>query len=155
MKTEDFVTMGACAAVGTAQTFILREYVDKNYAPLIPQLGQWGMASTVIGIGAGIVATVAGLAGMFYNVGLRNPKHQLAALSYGVPAIVSGVAAGYFQPPARIVRLPAPPRTDAGTVAASTSAGVRSVPAAARGAYAYQTPGGTVYNPVDPKSNLL
>ena len=153
MKTEDFVTMGACAAIGTAQTFILREYVDKNYAPLVPQLGQWGMASTVIGIGAGIVATVAGLASMFYNVGLRNPKYQLAALSYGVPAIVSGVAAGYFQPPARIVRLPTPPRTNS-AAAASTSAGVRSHPAAA-GVYTYQTPGGTVYNAVDPKSNLL
>lgn len=147
MRKEDIITMGACAAIGSAQTFVLREYVDRNRAPLIPQLGQWGTASCVIGIGAGLAATIAGIAGAVYGVGLKNPKLQLAAVSYGIPAIVSGVASGYFQPPLRIVRLPAP--------AKSTTTSTPSSPSAPAGLLEYKTPSGTVYNRADPMADLL
>jgi hypothetical protein len=146
MRKEDLITMGVGATIGSAQTFILREYVDKNRAPLIPQLGQWGNASTVIGVGAGAIATIAGIAGAIYGVGLKDAKLQLAAVSYGIPAVITGVASGYFQPPVRVVRLPAPPRsTGQAAAASSTPAGVLT----------YETPAGTVYNRIDPMSNLL
>lgn len=145
MRKDDIITMGVGAAIGSAQTFILREDVDRNRQPLIPQLGQWGTASCVIGIGTGLLATIAGVAGALYGVGLKNPRLQLAAVSYGIPAIVTGVASGYFQPPVRVVRLPTPPRT------ASSPAGV-SAPA---GVLAYDTPRGSVYNRIDPATNLL
>jgi len=150
MRKEDIITMGACAAIGSAQTFVLREYVDRNRAPLIPQFGQWGTASCVIGIGAGRVATIGGVAGAVYGVGLRDSKLQLAAVSYGIPAIVSGVASGYFQPPVRVVNLPAPPR--------STASGV-SAPAAILDSSPRYIPRALIERPAvnqfDPRSNLL
>lgn len=146
MRKDDIITMGVGAAIGSAQTYILREYVDRNRQPLIPQLGKWGAASCVIGIGTGLVATIAGIAGALYGVGLRNSRLQLAAVSYGIPAIVTGVMSGYFQPPVRVVRLPAPPRESTPTAVA------RSAPA---GVLAYDTPGGQVYNVIDPLTNLL
>ncbi|MDD3662933.1 MAG: hypothetical protein PHT84_03640, partial [Candidatus Pacebacteria bacterium] len=126
--------------------FVLREYVDRNHKPLIPQLGQWGTPSCVIGIGTGLVATLAGVAGALYGKGITNPKLQLAAVSYGIPAIVTGVASGYFQPPLRVVRLPAPPRAKADSQVQT---------AAPAGVLAYDTPAGQVYNVVDPATNLL
>jgi len=160
MRKEEIITMGACAAIGSMQTFVLREYVDRNRAPLIPQFGQWGTASCVIGIGAGLAATIAGIAGAVYGVGLKDSKLQLAAVSYGIPAVVSGVASGYFQPPVRIVNLPAPPRSR------STASGV-SAPAAIMESAPRREPSALIerpasnpterpaLNPIDPRANLL
>ena len=45
------VVMGA--AIGSAQTFILREFVDKQYGTIIPGIGNWGYPSVVAGVGVG------------------------------------------------------------------------------------------------------
>ena len=158
MRKEEIITMSACAAIGSMQTFVLREYVDRNRAPLIPQFGQWGTASCVLGIGAGLAATIAGIAGAVYGVGLKDRKLQLAAVSYGIPAVVSGVASGYFQPPVRIVNLPAPPRSTASGVSAPAAimeSAPRRKPSALIERPALNPIDRPALNPIDPRANLL
>lgn len=100
---EVLVGVGA-AVIGTAQAFVIREFVDKrSLAPIIPQLGKYGSASCVAGIGLGGVATAAGLASLLYGKGIRDERTARALVAYGVPALVTGALSGYLTPTVRRV----------------------------------------------------
>ena len=88
---ETMMKVGAMA-IGAVQPFVLRQYADKTYGSLIPQLGVWGTPSALAGIVLGGGATIAALAGMTMGIGIRNPLHQDLLLSYGAPALASTIA---------------------------------------------------------------
>jgi len=100
------VVMGA--AIGSAQTFILREFVDKQYGTIIPGIGNWGYPSVVAGVGIGGIATLLGIMGTMGKGPLYGDA-ATAALSYGVPALIGGIfSALYPVTPAAGARLTAP-----------------------------------------------
>jgi len=100
---EVLIDVGA-AVVGASQTFVIREFVDKkSLTPILPQLGKYGTASCVAGIGAGGAATVVGLASLLYGKGIRDERIARALVAYGVPALVCGALSGYMTPTVRRV----------------------------------------------------
>jgi len=100
---EVLVGVGA-AVVGTAQTYLIREFVDKrSLTPILPQLGKYGTASCVAGIGLGGAATAVGLANLLYGKGIRDERTARALVAYGVPALVTGALSGYLTPTVRRV----------------------------------------------------
>lgn len=95
---EVLVDVGA-AVVGTAQTFLLREFVDKkSLTPMIPQLGKYGTASCLAGVGVGGAATAIALAKLMFNKGIQDERIARALLAYGVPALVSGGLSAFLTP---------------------------------------------------------
>jgi len=100
------IVMGA--AVGSAQTFILREFVDKQYGTIIPGIGNWGYPSVVAGVGVGGIATLLGIMGTMGKGPLYGDS-AIAALSYGIPALIGGIfSALYPVAPAGRVRAATP-----------------------------------------------
>lgn len=100
---EVLIDVGA-AVVGAAQTFVIREFVDKkSLTPIIPQLGKYGTASCVAGVGAGAAATAVGLASLLYRKGIKDERIARALVAYGVPALVTGALSGYLTPSVRRV----------------------------------------------------
>lgn len=98
IEGEVIAQMGA-TAVGVAQTYLIREFVDKKSTyPLVNFLGKYGTASCLAGVGLGGVATVAGLVGMSTRHLSNDPFVNNMLVSYGVPALVSGVLSGYTTP---------------------------------------------------------
>lgn len=93
------IVMGT--AIGTAQTFLLREFVDKQYGPVLPQLGAWGYPSVLAGLGIGGITTLLGVAGLGGYGPLRGDA-TIVALAYGIPALVGGVLSALYPvtPPA-------------------------------------------------------
>lgn len=90
--------MTAGAGTGIAQTFILREYVDKVYGPVpgLDALGGFGTYSALGGLIAGGVTTVAGLVSVLTGKITSNEAVQLGLLGYGIPALSGGVLSGLF-----------------------------------------------------------
>ena len=80
----------AGSAVGTAQTWILREYIDDKWS--IEQLGNWGKPSVLLGIVGGGLATVVGA----FVEKVRSEELKAFLVSYGVPALVGGILSGIF-----------------------------------------------------------
>jgi hypothetical protein len=100
---EVLIDVGA-AVVGSAQTFLLREFVDKkSLTPIIPQLGKYGTVSVVAGVGVGGIATGVGLAKLMFNKGIQDERIARALVAYGVPALVTGVLSGFLTPTVRRV----------------------------------------------------
>jgi len=89
MDRRVILTAGG-AAIGAAQTLILREVVDKQYGQVLPQLGNWGYPSVLAGIVGGGIATAVGISGKLPS------DTSLALLAYGVPAIVGGVLSALY-----------------------------------------------------------
>jgi len=106
MKAE-IVIVGA--AIGTAQTFVLREFADKIYGPIIPGIGAWGNPSVVAGIGAGGIATILGVLGLLGKGPITSEDTIGACLSYGVPALIGGIFSALYP-----VTAPAPSPPTAG-----------------------------------------
>ena len=90
--------MTAGAGAGVAQTFILREYVDKVQGPIpgLEVLGGFGTYSALGGLVAGGVTTVAGLISVLTGKITRSEAVQLGLLGYGIPALGGGVLSGLF-----------------------------------------------------------
>ena len=124
IQGEVVMNMGAMA-FGVAQTYIVREMVDKNSRyPLIGFLGKYGVASCVAGVALGGAATAVGLIGMSTRHLLNDPTINNVLVSYGVPALVSGALSGYTTP-VRVV-------TPTGTQSFRPSAMAKVAPKAAR-----------------------
>lgn len=88
---EDIVKLAAMAG-GAAQPFILKQYVFKgNDTVLVPQMGQYGKTSSVVNMAASGVAIAAALVGKYMHKGLTRSEYQDIALSYGVPALTTGL----------------------------------------------------------------
>ena len=93
------------AAIGTAQTPLLRNYVDDKMAAayvanpsgskpwLLGQLKGFGSPSATLGLGLGGAAAAYSVYGMKKG---QRPEYVYGALSYGVPAIVGGALSGLF-----------------------------------------------------------
>lgn len=87
----------ASSAVGTAQTPLLREYVDKKYpTKRIVALKGFGTPSSLTGTVGGGFLTLAGVYSVMTGKGIRDLATQAAAMGYGVPALVGGVLSGVF-----------------------------------------------------------
>lgn len=87
------------AAVGSSQTYILREYVDKTYGkiPGLEGLGGFGTYSAMGGIISGGITTALGLVSVLWKGKITtNETVQLGLLGYGIPALSSGVMSGLF-----------------------------------------------------------
>jgi len=103
MNSDVLLDVGA-AVLGTAQTYALKEFVDKkSLTPIVPQLGKYGTASCLAGVGVGGVATGIGLASLMFNKGIRDERVARALVSYGIPALVSGALSGFMTPTVRRV----------------------------------------------------
>lgn len=112
----------ASSAVGTAQTPLLREYVDKRYPTTrIAALKGFGTPSSLTGTVGGGILTLAGVYSVMTGKGIRGPAAQAAAMGYGVPALVGGVLSGVF--PA----IPITPAAGAGRLTRVAGAGGRVV----------------------------
>lgn len=108
---KGLAVLTAGLGVGTAQTFILREYVDKTYG-VIPGLGMlkgFGTYSALGGIISGGVATGLGLVSVLTGKITRNETIQLGLIGYGIPALSGGILSGLF-PAIPIAGLRAPAR---------------------------------------------
>lgn len=105
MDNKQFAAVGIGAGIGTAQTWVLREYIDPTYGAVIPQIGGWGTLSSIFGWGLGGILTVLGIAG-YYNKGpVRSDVATSGLVSYGVPALIGGICSGIWPvaPPLRAV----------------------------------------------------
>jgi hypothetical protein len=101
--SEVLIDVGA-AVVGSAQTYVLKEFVDKkSLTPIVPQLGKYGTASCVAGVGAGGIALAVGLAGLLFNKGIKDERINRALIAYGAPALVTGALSGFLTPTVRRV----------------------------------------------------
>jgi hypothetical protein len=98
IEGEVIAKMGA-SAVGVAQTYLVREFVDKKSTyPLVNFLGKYGTASCLAGVGLGTIATAAGLIGMTTRHLSNDSFVNEMLVSYGVPALTSGILSGYTTP---------------------------------------------------------
>lgn len=108
--------------IGSAQTPLLREYVDKKYPDKrVEMLKGFGTPSSLTGTSLGFIATVAGLVGVVSRKGITKSEMQAGALSYGLPALVGGVLSGVF--PA----IPITPAAGAGRLTRVAGAGGRVI----------------------------
>lgn len=82
--------------LGTAQPILLRQYVDTQFGAVIPQLGVYGTPSFLIGAVAGGIATVAAVASLVWNKGIRDPVLAKTLLAYGVPALTGSALIAFF-----------------------------------------------------------
>lgn len=79
------------AAVGAAQTILLKKYMDGNVPSWYPDLsaiGGFGKPSALIGMATGAAAIGVGL---FF---LKDPKIRNIAVSYGGSALAGGILSG-------------------------------------------------------------
>jgi len=101
--SEVLIDVGA-AVVGSAQTYVLKEFVDKkSLTPIVPQLGKYGTASCIAGVGAGGIALGVGLVGLLFNKGIKDERINRALIAYGAPALVTGALSGLLTPTVRRV----------------------------------------------------
>jgi predicted phage tail protein len=90
--------VGACA--GITQTFLLREYVDKKAIAegkdprWIPQLKDFGTASSLLGWVPGIILTSLGAYAIWTGKVIRSGTVQMLVLGYGVSTLLGGVLSG-------------------------------------------------------------
>ena len=87
---EVLINVGALI-LGSAQPFVLRQYVDTKFGAVIPQLGVYGTPSALAGIIAGGAASALGLVGLFTGKGVKDPMAQKVLLAYGVPALTGSL----------------------------------------------------------------
>lgn len=112
IEKKSIAVMTAGAGVGIAQTFILREYVDKEYGliPGLEGLGGFGTYSAMGGLISGGITTVVGLISVLTGKITRNETIQIGLIGYGIPALSGGILSGIFPHPAVGLRLRAPAR---------------------------------------------
>jgi len=98
VSKKDIAVVAASSSTGLAQTWILREYVDKTQGliPGLEVLGGFGTYSAMGGIIAGGAATALGLVSILTGKVTRNEAIQLGLIGYGVPALSGGVLSGLF-----------------------------------------------------------
>lgn len=99
METKVMAAGAIGAGVGVAQTFLLRDFVDKKY-PLtnIPSLKGFGTPSALAGMGLGAISLVVGA----YGAGKgKDGRQRLAdvyvepAIDYGAAAFIGGLMSGW------------------------------------------------------------
>lgn len=112
VEKKSIAVMTAGSGVGIAQTFILREYVDKKYGqiPGLEGLKGFGTYSALGGIISGGITTGLGLVSVLTGKITRNEMIQMGLIGYGIPALSGGILSGLFPAitiPAARVRAPA------------------------------------------------
>lgn len=80
--------IAAAAAVGVAQSLILKKFMDPTTPTLMAQLGTFGKPSALIGIAGGLGAI---LLSVFV---LKDNPYTHALTAYGGAALVSGLLSG-------------------------------------------------------------
>lgn len=109
---REILAIGLGAGIGTAQTYLLREYVDPTYGRIIPQIQGFGTISSLAGWSIGLITTILGVAGYMGKGPLRgNTVAQNGLIAYGIPALVGGIISGIY--PATLLRAPARARAAA------------------------------------------
>lgn len=102
LNVKKLAIIGGSATIGAAQTFVLREYVDKTNGVIVPQLGRFGTASALAGIILGGISTLLGALNFFgMDRKISFVPHvgrdlQLALLGYGIPALTSAILTAQF-----------------------------------------------------------
>ena len=111
LEKKTIAVMTAGAGAGLAQTFILREYVDKEHGliPGLEGLGGFGSYSAMAGIIGGGITTALGLVSVLTGKITKNETIQIGLLGYGIPALSGGILSGVFPHPAIGLRLKAAP----------------------------------------------
>jgi len=98
---------GVGAALGPAQTFLIREYVDTPMAndflngktttyPFIKPLKGFGTPSALAGIVGGIIGLSLGYVGAKKGKIIKTFNGQLALITYGASALTSGLLSGLY-----------------------------------------------------------
>ena len=97
---------GVGAALGPAQTFLLREYVDtpmaneflnkKRKYPFVKPLKGFGTPSALAGIVGGIIGLSLGYVGAKKGKIIKTFNGQLALITYGASALTSGLLSGMY-----------------------------------------------------------
>jgi hypothetical protein len=98
---------GVGAALGPAQTFLLREYVDTPMAndflngktttyPFVKPLKGFGTPSALAGIVGGIIGLSLGYVGAKKGKIIKTFNGQLAMITYGASALTSGLLSGIY-----------------------------------------------------------
>ena len=125
LEKKTIAVMTAGAGAGIAQTFILREYVDKQYGliPGLEGLGGFGTYSAMGGLIAGGVTTALGLVSVLTGKITTNETIQIGLIGYGIPALSGGILSAVFPHPAVGLRLRA-----AAPAAGRAPAGLRPAP---------------------------
>lgn len=113
VEKKSIAIMTAGSGVGIAQTFILREYVDKTHGliPGLEGLKGFGTYSAIGGIISGGVTTALGLISVLTGKITRNEMIQMGLIGYGIPALSGAILSGLFpHPDVPIAGLRAPAR---------------------------------------------
>ena len=95
---KSIAVLTAASGASIAQTFVLREYVDKVYGPVpgLEALGGFGTYSSLGGIISGGAATALGLVSVLTGKITRSEMVQMGLIGYGIPALSGGVLSGLF-----------------------------------------------------------
>ena len=112
IEKKSIAVMTAGAGAGLAQTFILREYVDKEYGliPGLEGLGGFGSYSAMTGLISGGLTTALGLVSVLTGKITTNETIQIGLIGYGIPALSGGILSGIFPHPAIGLKLKPPAR---------------------------------------------
>ncbi|GEM_PF-2330472 len=84
-------------AIGGAQVWALRSYMDKPGEPLFGKGGDyenWGQPSACVNLGVGIVAAGLGAVGYLKGIGIKSRPVAAALTGYGLTALAGGVYSG-------------------------------------------------------------
>lgn len=112
LEKKSIAVMTVGAGAGLAQTFILREYVDKEQGliPGLEGLGGFGTYSAMAGIIGGGITTALGLVSVLTGKITKNETIQIGLIGYGIPALSGGILSGLFPHPAVGLRFKTPSR---------------------------------------------
>lgn len=98
MYEKEILMVAGGAGLGAAQTFVLSQFVDYDAAGmpvnLVPQIGNFGKPSALIGIAGGAAAIGLSVFAMKTGRFVPDPRVQYAIAAYGGTALVTGALAG-------------------------------------------------------------
>jgi hypothetical protein len=91
------IEVGA-AVLGTAQPFLLRQYVDTSFGTLYAPAGAYATPSALAGFIAGGGALAAGIIGAVWGKGVKDPFIQKALVAYGAPCLTASTIIAFLTP---------------------------------------------------------
>lgn len=92
---KEVLILAGAGAAGVAQTWLIQKFVEPSTPSLVPQIGNFGRPSALIGIVTGVAAIAVGYLAMARKIAIiSDPRIQFALLGYGGSVLATGILAG-------------------------------------------------------------